>query len=82
MHRLVEGEANLGLEVPASLLARSLLAPAPEEGGEDVTDIRGEAAAGDAAGTSATGEAAAGEPAEARPPESYSLRFFGSERAS
>src|SRR4029077_15453733 len=51
VHGLVEGEANLGLEVSAAQLARALLlASASEEGGEDVADVGGEATAGGAAG--------------------------------
>jgi hypothetical protein len=38
VHRLVEAQANLGLQVAAPLLARALLAPA-EERGEDVAEI-------------------------------------------
>src|SRR5262249_19578953 len=45
VHRLLEGEANLGLEVAAPLGSRTLLAtPAAEERGEDVAEV-GEAAA-------------------------------------
>src|SRR5262245_5092519 len=45
VHRLVEAEADLALEVAPALLARPRLAAAAEERGDDVPDIRGEAAA-------------------------------------
>src|SRR5262249_38027168 len=44
VHRLVEGEADLGLEIAAALLARPRLGTAPGEGGGDVARGGGEAA--------------------------------------
>src|SRR5690348_9322117 len=60
VHRLLEREPNLGLEIAAALLARPLLAAA-EEGGEDVPEVGGEASTAgtrEAAGKAAGSEAA------------------------
>jgi hypothetical protein len=63
VHRLVERETNLGLEVTALLGARSLLSTAAEERGEDVAEVGGEATAREA--TAAAGKAPGAEPGEA-----------------
>src|ERR687887_296725 len=44
VHRLVEAEADLGLGIAPTLLARPLLATTTEERGEDVAEVGGEAA--------------------------------------
>jgi hypothetical protein len=58
VHRLVEAEANLGLEVAALLDSRALLPAATEERGEDVAEIGSEAAAREPAGKAPGAEAA------------------------
>jgi hypothetical protein len=73
VHRLIEGETDLGLEVAAVRSARTLFASAAEERREDVAEVGGDAPPREAATREAAAEAA---------PASYCLRFSESERVS
>ncbi len=76
LHRLVEGDVDLGLEVAAALGLRAAAAAAAsaEEVGDDVAEPAREALAGRG---SVPGSKP---PPKMPPPESYSRRFLGSDR--